>query len=537
MIDITPRDLETVQRLLAAHFPQVEARVFGSRYHWTAKDYSDLDLALVGEQKLDRPTLHRLRESLAESDLPFRVDVLDWHAISPEFQQVIEAGYEVIQERGVGVSSKWQECPFEEVIDFQEGPGILAKDFRAEGVPLIRLAGLGRGASLLDGCNYLDPEFVERRYAHFKVKSGDILLSTSASLGRTAVVDEVSEGCIVYTGIIRMRPSDKRLYAPFILYLLESPNFQEQIEAMGAGSVIRHFGPSHLRQMTVRIPPLPTQRRIADILSALDDKIELNRQTNATLEAIAQAIFKEWFVNFNFPLASLASTGSANEPPSELVEGKGPMQESELGPIPVGWRVAVFEEELDAERGLSYKGAGLEIDNAMPMHNLNSVYEGGGYKFEGIKYYSGEYKEKHIIKPGDLIITNTEQGHKFLLIGYPAIVPSLFGEIGIYSHHIYRVRPKPHSYLTSDFLYQLLLQPEIRDQVVGFSNGTTVNMLKIQGLQKPKFVLPPKELVSKFSELALNIRLKQEEFIKQSTTLAQIRDALLPKLMRGEIEL
>ncbi|GAN32668.1 MAG: DUF559 domain-containing protein [Candidatus Brocadia sp. AMX2] len=211
------------------------------------------------------------------------------------------------------------------------------------------------------------------------------------------------------------------------------------------------------------------------------------------------------------------------------------MQDSELGPIPKGWRVVTFEDELEAERGLSYKGRGLATSDAVPMHNLNSVYEGGGYKFEGIKYYSGEYKEKHIVQPGDLIIANTEQGHKYLLIGYPAIVPYVFGDVGIYSHHIYRLRPKPHSYLTSDFLYQLLLRLEIRKQVVGFANGTTVNMLKIEGLQKPKFVLPPRYLVSKFSDLAASIRLRQEENIKQSTTLSAVRDALLPKLMSGEI--
>src|SRR3990167_6065708 len=152
------------------------------------------------------------------------------------------------------------------------------------------------------------------------------------------------------------------------------------------------------------------------------------------------------------------------------------------------------------------------------------------------KYYSGEYKEKHVVQPGDLIIANTEQGHKYLLIGYPAIVPYVFGGVGIYSHHIYRLRPRPHSYLTPDFLYQLLLRPEIREQVVGFANGTTVNMLKIEGLQKPKFVLPPRYLVSKFFELAASIRLRHEENIKQSATLAAIRDALLPKLMKGEVD-
>ena len=96
MIDITPDDLKIVQNLIIAHFPNVEARVFGSRYVGNAKDYSDLDIALVGEEKLALLNLHNLREAFEESSLTFRVDVHDWHVISPEFQKVIEQGYEVI---------------------------------------------------------------------------------------------------------------------------------------------------------------------------------------------------------------------------------------------------------------------------------------------------------------------------------------------------------------------------------------------------------------------------------------------------------
>jgi len=108
----------------------------------------------------------------------------------------------------------WPELPLAEVIDFQEGPGILAKDFCKDGVPLVRLSGLERGRSALEGCNYLDPETVTRRWAHFALHEGDILLSTSASLGRIAVVGAEAVGAIPYTGIIRMRPKCDRLYAP-----------------------------------------------------------------------------------------------------------------------------------------------------------------------------------------------------------------------------------------------------------------------------------------------------------------------------------
>jgi type I restriction enzyme S subunit len=140
-------------------------------------------------------------------------------------------------------------------------------------------------------------------------------------------------------------------------------------------------------------PEKQTQQRIASILSSLDDAIELNQQINKTLEAMAKAIFKEWFVDFNFPNAT------------------GKFQETEIGKIPVGWKWATFEDVFDADRGLSYKGAGLAESDATPMHNLNSVLEGGGYKTNGIKYYNGEYKDKHIVNAGEVIVANTEQGH------------------------------------------------------------------------------------------------------------------------------
>lgn len=97
MIDLNPSHLETVKRILAEHVPDCEVRVFGSRVTWTAKDYSDLDLAIVGPRALDSERLRLLREAFEESDLPFRVDVIDWHAISAAFRKVVEKKYEVVQ--------------------------------------------------------------------------------------------------------------------------------------------------------------------------------------------------------------------------------------------------------------------------------------------------------------------------------------------------------------------------------------------------------------------------------------------------------
>jgi type I restriction enzyme S subunit len=110
MIDITPIHLETIKRILAEHVPDCEVRAFGSRVTWTAKDYSDLDLAVVGVRALDPEALRRLKEAFEESNLPFRVDVLDWHAISNNFRKVIEKNFEVIQssaKRSQGMAGEW----------------------------------------------------------------------------------------------------------------------------------------------------------------------------------------------------------------------------------------------------------------------------------------------------------------------------------------------------------------------------------------------------------------------------------------------
>ena len=96
MIDLNPNHLGTVKAILAEHVPECEVRAFGSRATWAAKDYSDLDLAILGKGPLDWTTLGRLKEAFEESDLPMRVDVLDWHAISEGFREVIEREHLVL---------------------------------------------------------------------------------------------------------------------------------------------------------------------------------------------------------------------------------------------------------------------------------------------------------------------------------------------------------------------------------------------------------------------------------------------------------
>ncbi|QDT55951.1 Type I restriction modification DNA specificity domain protein [Caulifigura coniformis] len=318
------------------------------------------------------------------------------------------------------------------------------------------------------------------------------------------------------------------------------------------GSAQHQITIEHLKRHEVPIPPIKTQRSIAEVLGALDDKIELNRRRNQTLEAMARAIFKSWFVDFD-PVKAKAAirrehpdwtneqvsrTACPTMPDSVAAHFPDTFDVSDIGAIPTGWSETCLAAEVTASKGLSYKGQHLcEAGFGLPMHNLNSVLEGGGYKHAGIKWYDGVFKPQHLLAPGDVIVTNTEQGFEHLLIGFPAIVPKRFGARGIFSHHTYKLSRKSQSYLPEWFTYLLLRTPVFHDLVAGHSNGTTVNMLPIDGLQKPRFVRPPRPLVEQYGRLFVPLQDRIEVSQEEIGTLGEIRDTLLPKLISGELRI
>ena len=246
-------------------------------------------------------------------------------------------------------------------------------------------------------------------------------------------------------------------------------------------------------------------------------------------------VAKSWFVYFD-PVRAKSEGRDSGLPQSFADLFPARLVQSELGKTPEGWPVETLADHFEPVKGVSYKGSGLG-DDGVPLHNLNSIYEGGGYKYEGIKHYSSEHAERHIVLPGDVIVANTEQGHQRLLIGYAAVVPSVYGDYGIASHHIYRVRPRPGSRLKGSYLCFLLNSPQMHDLVSGFANGTTVNMLPLDALQKPPIVCPPGSLVEAFEALAVNATQRCEELLLESRTLASLRDLLLPQLISGELRI
>lgn len=165
------------------------------------------------------------------------------------------------------------EQPLKYTIDYREGPGIMAEDFRLEGIPLLRVSSVRERRATLAGCNFLDPTTVAQRWSQFRVRMGDLLISASASMGTVSeVASDDLVGAVPYTGIIRIRP--RTMTAGFIRWYFISGPFLTQIDALKAGSTIQHFGPSHLGQMRVSLPSYQEQASIVAYLDKQTTKID-----------------------------------------------------------------------------------------------------------------------------------------------------------------------------------------------------------------------------------------------------------------------
>ena len=362
MIDLNPNHLATVERILTELVPECEVRAFGSRASWTSKDYSDLDLAVVGRGPLDWKTLGRLREAFEDSDLPMRVDVLDWHAISESFRKVIERDTVLVQRVPLSLHGKetkhtptrkpekdwlyypqfpehWVRSSLYSMAKWINGLAFRNIQFSEAGMPVIKIAEIKGGISG-------QTKFTEQTFDQsVQVISGDLLLSWSGQ-------PETSIGAFWWKGpdgwlnqhIFRVTP-ESSVDEIFFYYLLQylKPNFvaiARNKQTTGLGHVTKQ----DLEEIEAALPPLPEQLAIARVLGALDDKIELNRRMNETLEEMARALFKSWFVDFDPVRAKMEGRWRRGESlpglPADLYDlFPNRLVDSELGEIPEGWGV------------------------------------------------------------------------------------------------------------------------------------------------------------------------------------------------------
>ena len=414
----------------------------------------------------------------------------------------------------------WEKAPFTEVIDFQEGPGILAKDFRKSGVPLVRLAGLEVGASVLNGCDYLDPEMVAKKWAHFALAEGDILLSTSASLGRVVSVSAEGVGAIAYTGIMRMRPRDQRVFAPFIRYLLASPEFQQQAVAAGAGSVLKHFGPMHLQHMHVHVPLLAEQRKIDAVLSAVDAKIDLNNRINAELEALAKTIYDYWFVQFDFPDAN----GHPYKSSGGAMVWNAPLKRE----IPTGWKAGSLDDlgQIVGGSTPSTSNPNHFGKNLIPWITPKDLSNNKGRKFiakgeTGVSE-AGKRSASLTLYPAGTVLMSSRAPVGYLAIALNALT----------TNQGFKSFVPTKGYGTS-FVYYAVARS--LPTIIQYASGSTFVEISGSVLKSVHAILPDKPVTDTFCTTIEPIVKRQQLAELENDELTQLRDWLLPLLMNGQV--
>ena len=335
------------------------------------------------------------------------------------------------------------------------------------------------------------------------VQHGDTILSTVRPIQRHfGFIRNPKPNTIASTGFAVITP--KNINPEFLFYYLSQESITNYLNGIAETSTTTFpaFRPEVLSDLEMVIPSdEKVQRRIAEILSALDDKIELNRQTNATLEAIAQAIFKEWFVNFNFPGAT-----------DERIE-------SELGMIPKGWRVGKLGEICKVTMGQSPPGESYNEDGiGTPFFQGRADFD---FRFPRKRVYTTDprrfaYKFDTLVSVrapvGDMNIAS-----ETCCIGRGLAAVNELNKNSSFTHYFLR---------------------ELTGKFKGFEDtGTVFGSINKGDFEGMKCVIPNSVTISDFEKVCKPI--DDEIFIleQQSSTLTNIRDSLLPKLIRGTIEI
>ncbi|MFH5958176.1 restriction endonuclease subunit S [Clostridium perfringens] len=366
-------------------------------------------------------------------------------------------------------------------------------------------------------------EYVKDVPEQYIADENDIIYTRTGQVG---LVYTNLNGCVhnnCFKVIVDYNYFDKQ----YIYYYLSSKNVEKYSNNVAGGSVQKDLTHGAFKTCKIAYPSLKEQKAIAKILSDLDEKIEVNNKINKNLEEMAQAIFKQWFVDFEFP----------NEEGKPYKSSGGEMVESELGMIPKGWKVFYMEEFVNTYNGYSYKGKELTKSNDA-MITIKNFDRKGGYKLDGLKEISisNKVKEHHYIDINDILIAHTDLTQGAEIIGNPIMVYSKgkYNKL-IMSMDTVKVTSKK-SNINNSLLYYIFKDLRFKSFALKFVNGTTVLHLSKTTIPKYKIALPNDEnILLKIGGILNSLTNKISNNIIENERLEKLRDTLLPKLMSGEI--
>ena len=332
-IDLNPHDWEEVKRILKTHVPEYEVWAFGSRVTWTAKAYSDLDLAIISNQALSLSTIAKLKDDFDESTLAFKVDVVDWATTSESFRQIIENGKILIQT----VSAAKEHWSFKKLIDCTiDGNlsyGIVQPGTHVEdGIPIIRVNNINNSLLRLDEVMHVSPE-IENKYKRTRLEGGEVLLTLVGSTGQSVVVPKELAGWNIARAVAVIRPKPE-IGANWINICLQTKDAQQFMNERANTTVQKTLNLADVKEIPILLPPKKIKENIETVYLALTNKIDLNRRINQTLEAMAQAIFKSWFVDFDPVKAKIAAKQEGRDPLHAAMSAISGKTDAELDQLP-----------------------------------------------------------------------------------------------------------------------------------------------------------------------------------------------------------
>ncbi len=429
-----------------------------------------------------------------------------------------------MEERGWKMGSEWTSATIGEHFDLVNGYAFKSKDFTEKGVPVIKIKNIKAGYFSEHHFSYVLPKFLESQEDKI-AQSNDLLISMSGNrhdgspetwVGKVAHFKKTKNYLINQrVGALRLK-KEGTLDARFMGYLLSSWKYQEQFIAIATSSGGQaNLSPKQIFGTTFEYPDLPEQRAIAHILGSLDDKIELNRKTNETLEAMARAVFKSWFVDFD-PVRAKAegrdpvrarrgeSGFAPNLPPEILNLFPDSFIDSELGQIPKGWEIKTIGEVVEFAYGKALKASNRKT-GTVPVFGSNGPV--------------GLHNEALVKGPGIVI------GRK----GNPGIVTWS-------SKDFFPIDTTFYVKKIGNISSLIYLFYALKDQdLPSLSADSAVPGLNRNMAYMNNILVPSDKVLSAFDEQVVPLFKKIDVNDDESVTLAALRDTLLPKLISGEL--
>jgi len=429
-----------------------------------------------------------------------------------------------------------------EKVGVQTGPfgtQLHKEDYVIEGTPIITVEHLGENYILHQNTPFVS-DLDKERLSKYHLQEGDIVFSRVGSVDRRALVREVEDGWLFSGRCLRVRVKKKEIDPTYLSYFFGLESFKEYIRRIAVGATMPSINTKILSKVPVYYPDLTTQRAIAHILGSLDDKIELNRKMNETLEAMAQAMFKSWFVDFDPVIDNALAAG--NTIPEELTERAGQRKAlgdkrkklpkeikklfpnefiftDELGWIPKGWVISSVGEEYNVTMGQSPPGSTYNnTDDGIPFFQGSTDF---GFRYPSNRIYCTE--PKRFASKDDTLISvrapvgDTNMAHSDCCIGRG-------------------VAAAKHKSGSRSFTYYSMLQ--LREHFNKFeAEGTVFGSINQKDFKALKSYSFNTELVNEYERYAGSLDQKIETCSKNISELSKLRDTLLPKLLSGELKI